>query len=372
MEIAQFGVEEFLNVWENDAEWDIAGSSISSMTLDEIIAIGDQTKEEFLHNILHKTMNYGWIEGSDEFKEEVCKLYDNVKPSQVLQTNGATGANFLALYGLLEPNDHVVALHPSYQQMYDIPKSFKAKVDFWEIYEDNNWLPKIEELKKLVTKDTKMITLVNANNPTGAVMDRKMLQEVVDIARSVNAYVLVDEIYRPFEEGLDVPSIVDLYELGISTCSVSKTYSVPGVRVGWIVANDELSNVFRKYRDYTMICCGVFDDYLATYVLRNKEAILNRNRQIVRTNLAIVKEWVKNEPRASLIFPKEVSTSFLKLDVPGDIEQFCINILKDEKVLLVPGNRFGIDHHVRLGYCTKTPILQEGLKRLSKYLRQFD
>lgn len=372
MEIAKFGVEDFLNVYENDAEWDIAGSSIASMTLEEIIACGDKTKAEVINDLMCKTMNYGWIEGSPEFKEEVAKLYAHVHASQILQTNGATGANFLALYALLEPGDHVIALNPTYQQMQDIPRSLGCDVDLWNIYEDNNWLPKLDELKVLIRPNTKMITLCNANNPTGAVMERPFLQEIVNMAKEVGAYILVDEIYRPFEEGIDVPSIVDLYDKGISTCSLSKTYSVPGVRVGWIVSNDELANIFRKYRDYTMICCGVFDDYLATYVLRNKDKVLARNRKIVRDNLALVKEWVANEPRASLVFPKEVSTSCLALDIPIDDETFCINILRDEKVLLVPGSRFNMPGHVRLGYCTRTEILKEGLKRLSKYLKKFD
>lgn len=94
MEIQAFGVEEWLNVWENDAVYDIAGSSIASMTLEEILNLDPAGKDALLAELLQKKMNYGWIEGSPEFKEEVAKLYQTVKPSQILQTNGATGANF--------------------------------------------------------------------------------------------------------------------------------------------------------------------------------------------------------------------------------------------------------------------------------------
>ncbi|WP_033828166.1 aminotransferase [Bacillus andreraoultii] len=371
MKIPRFGVEEWLNVWENDARYDIAGSSIASFTLEEIIGIDGTSPNEFYDRIIKKKMDYGWIEGSPQFKQEVSKLYKHMPPENILQTNGATGANLLAFYALIERGDHVIAMHPTYQQLYDIPRSMGAEVTFWEIDEEHEWIPNIEELKRLIRPDTKMICLNNANNPTGTVLDEEMLMQIVEIAASVGAYVLVDEVYKPLDPNVHIPSIVDLYDKGIATNSLSKTYSVPGVRVGWTASNREIANVFRKYRDYTMICAGVFDDYLAVHTLKNKEAILRRNQDIVYTNLALLKEWVNNETRVSLVFPKAVSTSFIKLNIPVDVEEFCIDLLKTKGVLLVPGNRFDVPGHARLGYCTHTHILEKGLAELSSYLKQY-
>ncbi len=372
MEIAKFGVEDWLNVWENDAVYDIAGSSISSMTVEEIIRCGPKTKEEFFNELLNKKMNYGWIEGSPEFKTEVCKLYKNVEPEQVLQTNGATGANFIALFGLINPGDHVISMHPTYQQLYDIPKALGADVSFWEIDEENDWLPHLDDLRKIIRPTTKMICINNANNPTGSVMDEKYLNELVEIAKEVGAFILSDEVYKPFTDEINVPSIIDLYDKGIVSNSMSKTYSVPGVRVGWIIANKHTSDIFRKLRDYTMICTGVLDDMLATYVLQNKEAVYKRNKKIVEENLAIVKEWIANEPRVTLQFPKNISTSFIKLEIPMETEEFCIKLLKEKGVLLVPGNRFERPGYARLGYCTDTETLKNGLRELSLFLREFE
>ncbi|MEG0077246.1 aminotransferase [Anaerorhabdus sp.] len=372
MEIAKFGVEDWLNVWENDAIYDIAGSSIASMTLEEILEFIHIDKDEFMKMCFDKKMNYGWIEGSPEFKEEVCKLYDDVKPEQVLQTNGATGANFIALYGLINRGDHVVSMYPTYQQLIDIPKSFGADVDLWQIHEEDNWLPSIDELKSLVRSNTKMICINNANNPTGSIMDENYLTQVVEIAKSIDAYILCDEVYKPLCDDIKVPSIVDLYDKGIATNSLSKTYSVPGVRVGWVVSNLEVANVYRKIRDYTMICAGVLDDVIATLVLKNKDLILERNRKIVEENLEIVKEWLKTEPRVTLNLPKNVSTSFIKIDVEMNTEEFCIALLKEKGVLLVPGNRFDMPGYARLGYCARKEILIKGLEELSAFLRKFD
>ncbi|MEF9967591.1 MAG: aminotransferase class I/II-fold pyridoxal phosphate-dependent enzyme, partial [Longicatena sp.] len=114
-----------------------------------------------------------------------CKLYKNIKPNQVLQTNGATGANFLAIFGLIEPNDHVISMYPTYQQLVDIPRALGANVDLWNIQEENEWLPSLDDLRKLIKPNTKMICINNANNPTGSLMDELYLKELVEIANSV-------------------------------------------------------------------------------------------------------------------------------------------------------------------------------------------
>ena len=369
MKIAGFGVEEWLNKWEKSATYDISQSTISSMTMAELLSLDGVNGQTFYASLNREKMNYGWIEGSPEFKKEAAKLYQHVPAENILQTNGATGANHLALYSLIEPGDHVIAEYPSYQQLYDIPKSLGAIVDYWHIREDNNWNPDIEELKQLIKPNTKMICLNNANNPTGTILDRNLLQQIVELAKEVGAYVLVDEVYLPLDDPDSFVSIADLYDKGIATNSLSKTYSVPGIRLGWTASNKEVADIFRKYRDYTMICAGVFNDLLGTYVLKNRARVLTRNSQIVLHNLSILKEWVAQEPKVSMIFPRAVSTSFVKLDIqPEQTEQFCIDLLKDEGVLLVPGNRFDMPSHAWLGYCTDTATLQEGLKRLSSFL----
>lgn len=127
-----------------------------------------------------------------------------------------------------------------------------------------------------------------------------MLEQIVEIAQSVGAYVLSDEVYLPLENTENFWSMADLYDRAVVTNSISKTYSVPGARIGWTVSNRELADKFRVYRDYTMICCGEFNDALATYILQNREAVLERNREIVFRNMAIAQEWIDSEPACDL------------------------------------------------------------------------
>lgn len=374
MELVQFGCEDWLNVWEKSATLDIAQSTIEALSLEEILSFEPDGGKAFMAKLMKEQFSYGWIEGSPAFKTEVAKLYQRVPEDNILSTNGATGANFLSILGLVGQGDHVIAQYPSYQQLYDWPKTLGAQVEYWQIKEENGWLPAIDELRQMVKPTTKLICLNNAAQPTGAIMTPSFLSEVIEIARSVDAYLLCDEVYLPLDEETDYAPIADLYEKGISTNSISKTYSVPGIRVGWIATQDRnLCDEFRKIRDYTMISTGVFDDAVASLVLKHREKVLARARQIVKGNLAILKDWVEQEPLVSMIFPKAVSVSFLKFEElpPNKTEDFAVQLLKETGVLIIPGNRFDLPGYARIGYCTDEKTLREGLRKLSEFLRAY-
>lgn len=372
MNIKTIGVEDWLNVHEKSATVDIAQSTISSLTMDEILQLDGTDGAGFYEQLGREKMNYGWIEGSPDFKQEVASLYQNVDPENVLQANGATGANLLALMTLVEPGDHVIAEYPTYQPLYEIPRTLGADVEYWHIQEELGWQPDIAELERLIRPNTKLICINNASNPLGTVLSREALEGIVEIARSVGAYVLSDEVYLPLEDTESFVSMADLYDRAVVTNSVSKTYSVPAARIGWTVSNAEVADCIRVYRDYTLICGGVFNDALAVHVLRNRGRILERNRAIVMGNRAIAQAWIDKEPRVRWTAPKGVSTSYIQLDIPMDDEAFCLKLLQERGVLLVPGGRFELPCGARLGYCAPEETLREGLALLSQALHEFD
>jgi len=370
MEIKGFGVEEWLNENEKTARLDISQSTIKSLTLGELLKFDSQDPTEQITKYLDTKLNYGWIEGSPEFKQLVAELYANVDSQNILQTNGATGGNFLVLFSLLNPGDQIISLYPSYQQLYDIPKSLGVKVDNWDIQEDLDWQPDIEQLKQLISPKTKMICLNNAQNPTGSLLKESLLKQVVTLAREVGAYILADEVYQPVDKVDQFMSVADLYERGISVNSLSKTYSVPGLRIGWVATqSSKLADIFRKYRDYTMISGGVVNDTLACVALRNRREILLRNEKIVKRNHEILRKWVDSQEKVDIIMPEQVSTACIKLNIEMDDETFCRNLLDETGVLLVPGNRFDMPGHARVGYCTDTDTLKKGLEELAGFLK---
>lgn len=373
MDISVIGVEEWLNTWERDAKWDIAQSTVASLSVDELLSLDGCGGETLFSKLRDERLNYGWIEGSPEFKSQVSSLYRHeIDPYNILQTNGCTGANLNAIMAVVRPGDHVIAEWPTYAPLYEIPRSLGAEVEYWELKEELGWRPDISDLERLVRPDTRLICINNASNPTGTVLDPETVRAIAEIAKSVGAYVLSDEVYMPLERGVEFLSMADAYDRAIVTNSVSKTFSAPAARTGWVIANREVSDRIRTMRDYTMISAGVANDVAATYVLENRERVLERNRAIVENNARIAQAWIDSQSRVSWVAPQGVSTSYIRFDIPEPDEDFCLRLLRDRGVLLVPGSRFELPCGARLGYCAPTDTLKKGLSLLADALAEFD
>lgn len=157
-------------------------------------------------------------------------------------------------------------------------------------------MPDLDELRALAVPGTKLIAINSPNNPIGALMDRAMLEEIAAIACNVGAWVLCDEVYRGTDQtgtGMTT-SIADIYEKGISTASMSKSFALAGLRLGWIAAPCEIMEAVSIHRDYDTISFGVIDDHFATIALENSDKILARSHAITRGNLAIVENGSQN------------------------------------------------------------------------------
>lgn len=371
MDIKLFAVEDWMNKYEMSAKYNIAETCVDSLTVEELISIDGTNPEDFFRSLASKKLTYGHIEGSPEFRTLVSQLYTTVDPHQVLVMNGGIAANFLVFYSLVKPGDHVISVHPTYQQIYDVPKSFGATVDLLHLKEENGFLPDLDELRSLVGENTKLICINNPNNPSGSLMERDTLEKIVEIARSCGAYLLCDEVYRNLlqDDDLIVPSIADLYEKGISTSSMSKALSLAGLRLGWIAAPKEVIEECIKHRDYTTISVGMLDDLLAVHAMKNYDRILTRNRKIIKDNLAILDEWVANEPAITYVKPRAGTTAMLGYDLPISSVDFCEGLLKETGAFLTPGICFDMEGYLRIGYACETEMLREGLQKLSEYIR---
>jgi len=360
-----------MNEWETKCEWNLAETCVESLTIAELLALAGKN-EASLSELMTMKMTYGAIEGSDRLRTAIATLYVRQEAGNVVVTHGAIGANMLVHKTLVEAGDRVISVVPTYQQHYSIPASIGADVHHLQLREENNFLPDLEELRALALPGTRLIAINNPNNPTGALMDEAMLQEIVGIARSVGAWILCDEVYRGTnQEGCGMTaSIADIYEKGISTASVSKAFSLAGLRLGWIAATEELLQKVSRHRDYDTISIGMIDDHFATIALENKQRVLERSKSITRSNLGILETWVDAEPRISWVKPRSGTTALLKYDLLMSSRDFCISLLEETGVMYTPGSSLGMEGYIRIGYANTTSILEEGLTRTSQFLSQ--
>ena len=370
MKIKPFAVEEWMNAWEVGAKYNIAETCVDSISMNDLFELTGEDKTEFLNRLCARRLSYGDIEGLPEFRKGVCGLYKTLNIENIVPIHGASGANHHVFYSLISPGDRVVSIMPTYQQLYSIPESYGADVQILHLSKENNYLPDLEELRRLVTPETKMICINNPNNPTGALMSEQMLREIVEIARSADAWILCDEVYRHLSQEDDwCPSIVDLYEKGISVSSMSKVFSLAGLRLGWIATHDmSVVKSCLSHRDYNLVSCGVFDEMLAAAALKHRDKLLERSRKIVRENLQILDDWVGSEPHVSYVKPKAGTTALVYYDLDISSYEFCEEMYKKTGAFVTPGDCFEVPHSMRIGYAYGKQDLIDGLKAISEYI----
>lgn len=373
MRIREFGVEQWMNRYETRCDWNLAETCIESLTVAQLLDLAGKGNA-FLDELLPMKLTYGAIEGSDRLRAAIASLYERQAIENVTVAHGAIGANALVYQTLIEPGDVVVSVLPTYQQHYSIPESLGAEVRELRLREEDGFLPDLGRMRELAKGGAKLIALTNPNNPTGALIDRPMLEEIVAIACAAGAWILCDEVYRGIDQEGDgfTASIADLYEKGISTGSVSKAYSLAGLRLGWIVGPKELIHAVSVHRDYNTISVGMVDDYLAALALENRDKVLARGRAIQRGNLAILSDWVDAEPLISWVKPRSGTTAALRYDVDMPSEQFCLRLLEETGVMLTPGSALDMEGFLRIGYANAPEILREGLARMSGFLLRLE
>ncbi|MEM7546170.1 MAG: aminotransferase [Pseudomonadota bacterium] len=369
MKIEPFAVEMWMNEWETKCELNLAETCVESLTIAQLLELAGRNSDD-LSELLSMKMTYGAIRGSARLLTAIGALYERQRDANLIVTHGTIGANMLVHKAMVSRGDRVVAIVPTYQQHYSIPASIGADVHQLKLRAENDFLPDLDALRALVTPKTKLIAMNNPNNPTGALMDRPVLEEVAAIARNVGAWILCDEVYRGIDQagGGTTASIADIYEKGISTASMSKAFSLAGLRLGWIAAPAEVIEAVAIHRDYDTIAVGMIDDHFAALALEHGDRVLARSRSITRGNVQILAEWIGQQPRLSWVKPKSGTTTLLGYDLPLASRDLCVQILQETGVMFTPGSAFDMEGYLRIGFANNPAILKEGLARVSDFL----
>ncbi|MGI9614927.1 MAG: aminotransferase class I/II-fold pyridoxal phosphate-dependent enzyme [Acidimicrobiales bacterium] len=369
MKIDEFAVEIWMNDYEFTCDYNLAETCIRSLSVEELLELSGR-RDDVLDELGATRLTYGPIPGSDRLRSLIASLYESQTIDNVVVTHGAIGANALVHETVVEPGDRVISVRPNYQQHYSIPASYGAEVSELWLREEDGWLPDLDALGALATDGTKLIALTNPNNPTGSLIDAEMLERIVAIARRCGAWILADEVYRGIDQHGDgaTASVADLYERGISTGSMSKPFALAGLRVGWIVGAESLLADVSIHRDYNTIAVGQVDDLLAGVALENAAAILDRSRRLVRTNLAILDEFMATRDDLSWVKPQAATVTLVRYALDVNSYELCRELLTETGVMFTPGDAFGVPNTFRIGFGDDTEQLRTGLGLLAKFL----
>jgi len=365
LKIGIFKMERWQSTYENVVRYNLTESGVHPLTVRELVGDGS-------HILAETSLGYGYTNGTPELRELISQLYKGRTPRSILVTNGSSEANFISILHLVERGDEVVLMLPNYMQIWGVARSMGAKVKTFRLTAENAWALDIEQLKSLVGKRTKLIAVCNPNNPTGAVLSTAEMNAIRDLASESRAWILSDEVYQGAEiNGRTTQSFLDIYDRTIVTNGLSKAYGLPGLRIGWIVGPESAIAKLWSYHDYTTIAPSSISDRLARVALKKRSEILERTRNILRTNLPVLEQWINQTRIFSFVKPKAGAISFARYGLKVNSTKLAEKLLEQKSVLVVPGDHLGIDGYLRIGYGAEPSYLRAGLDLIGQFVKEW-
>jgi aspartate/methionine/tyrosine aminotransferase len=363
-----FQLEREMSIWEHQVEFNISESGVQPLTLQELI--GDpQEVEAFLNT----SLSYPQTNGSIELREGIAALYPGATRDQVLVTTGAAQANFTTLITMMDPGDQIAVMLPNYMQIWGVAKNYQLDVRTFNLVEELGWGLDLDGLQQAVTEKTRIIAVCNPNNPTGHILTNQEMDHIVAVADRAGAWILADEVYAGAERLTDqfTPSFWGRYDKVLAIGSMSKAYGLPGLRIGWVVAPGDLADQIWARQDYITITATCLANKLAAHALTPhvRERLLTRTRDHVRKGYRHFERWIEErENLFSLVPPQAGAIAFVRYHHEINSSKLVQRLIHEQSVYLVPGDHFGLDHHLRISYGLPQEILGEALQRLTKVL----
>lgn len=370
MKLEPFALERLQSVWEHRVAWNISESGVHPLKVDEVA-----DRQEDRDALLEQHLAYTQTNGTVELRTAIANLYHGATADHVEVTNGGSEANFISLWRLVEPGDEIIVMSPNYMQVAGLARGLGVRVRNWALMpasSEHRWRADVDALSALATSKTKAIVICNPNNPTGARLGEEELDAICAIARRAGAWILSDEIYRGAElDSVETPSIWGRYDRVVVTSGLSKAYGLPGLRIGWVVSSPDVIADLWGIHDYTTIGPGATSDLLARMALEpnRRDRILARTRGIIVTNYAIVRRWIDRRESALWHAPPEAGAiAFIRYAHQIGSTELIERLRDDCSVLVVPGDHFGMDGYLRIGFGGDPVALTRALQIIGEVL----
>ena len=368
MKVDLFELERLQSIYENQVEINLSDSGVEPLGLGELLGDGD------LEALLEQPLAYPQTNGTAELRSAIAATYPRASNEEVVVTNGGSEANFVACWHLIDPGDEVVVMHPNYLQTHHLAEGFGARVRAWRLREQGpagarRWAPDLDELSELVNPRTKLIVVCNPNNPTGARMTNDEVSAICVTAARYGTWILSDEIYRGAEhDGRDTATAWGRSDRVIVTAGLSKAYGLPGLRIGWVVADRPVAEALWERRDYTTIAPGALSDRLARLALRPpvRARLLDRARRLITEHYTIVRDWIAATDGLTHVPPEAGALAFVRYTHAVGSTELTTRLRETARVLVAPGDTFRMDGYVRIGFGGRPDTLRDGLSRLGR------
>jgi aspartate/methionine/tyrosine aminotransferase len=361
MRLERFAMERMQSTYENQVAFNLSESGVQPLTLGELLD-GEATARA----LLDERLRYTQSNGTEALRAAIASLYPGASPDNIQVTNGGSEANFITTLRLVEPNDEVVLMVPNYMQTWGVALALGGVVREWPLkFTGGRWRVDADGLEQLVSAKTKLIVICNPNNPTGARFEGADLDRIAAAAAPTGAWVLSDEIYRGAErDGSETATMWGRGERVVVTNGLSKAYGLPGLRIGWIAGPPDFVASTWEYHDYTTIAPGALSDALARRALEpsQRTRILGRTRSILNRNFPVIAQWLdRHGGLFDYAAPDAGAIVYVRYRHPINSTDLVTRLREEKSVLVVPGDHFGMDGYLRIGFGEEVGYLQRGL-----------
>lgn len=366
MEIKPFRIEQYFGKHEFTAKYLLSSSDAESRTIKELLDLepGAQVR------LMEHWCGYTESPGAPWLREVIAGIYKKIMPEDVLVLSCAEEGIFVLYHALLGPGDHAIVETPCFESGLEVARSTGAEVSEWRRSFENDWEHNVGALEKLFRSNTKIIYINTPHNPTGLLMPPDVFHGVLALAASRGIIVFSDEVYRELEHDPSqrLPAACEAYEHAVSLGSMSKTYGLPGLRLGWFACHDAgIRQRCLEFKYYTTICNSAPSEFLTALALRHREVLVKRNLEIVKRNLGLLDAFIRQRSdHFEWVKPNASPIGFARLKPERDLLSFCEEVVRESGVLLLPGTVYDQPRHIRFGYGRKN--MPEALTQFGAYL----
>lgn len=366
MSYEPFLMTEYMDRLGHDCAFDLTGSTCEVWRTDDLLALDGQD----VAGALSTALDYAPTNGGTELRGSIAALYEQLSADDIIVTHGGAESIFLTMSGLLSPGDQAIVHTPCFQPLLSVARGVGAEVIEWAALESESWIPSLERLEILLTDRTRVVVINSPHNPSGAILTESFLDKLNKLARARGFRVVCDEIFRWSERNEDhrTPAVADMDSQSVSLGALSKSFGLPGTRIGWIAVRDaETREKIYRPKVYTTRNMNPLSLLLANVALRHSDEILARNRQILLENGRTLDEFLGRAANQVNRVGGE-ATPVIFLDLLGrNAEDFCARAVEEADLALIPGTMFGdFSSHVRVGYGTSG--FPHSIERLEAFL----
>lgn len=363
-------LERFMRAHYFDADVDIGSSGVEDLSLGRVRELTGLGWEELDRLVLRDSRTLG----DPGLRRALAEHLEAPGEGWVIPTHGSSEAIFLVMNTLLSPGDRVVVLDPCYQQLEAFAEALGCPLERWPLRFEDGFVPDVDHGVRLVREGCRLLVVNFPHNPTGATLSGEEQARLLAAAEDAGAWVVWDNAFaRITYDAPPLPEPSVLYRRAISLGTLSKSYGLPGLRVGWCVAAPEVLERFAHLRDYTILHLSPLVETVARHVIENASSLLEHHRRTAAANRELLATWIAaQEGRVEWSPPRGGVSAFPHLARVADVDALCRRLIEHHRVLLVPGSCFGHPRHVRLGFGGSPRALALGLDRLAAALEEAD